>query len=103
MSTINRQFLAIGQALCELFGPKFSGQQTYKTIMEGCFTQNSQLMARGIERLASTRAESIPLFLRGKLFLLAQSLRKERINTAVKNAEAARDYGRSLGFSRARP
>ena len=91
-------FLGIGEALCEVFGPRFSTDDHYKTLMEGCFTQDSQLMARGLERLVSTHASEVPLFMRGRLFQVSSALKALKLEKALSYAEKARFYSGSLAL-----
>jgi hypothetical protein len=96
-------FLNIGESLCALFGAHYSSDPAYQKTMEGCFTQDSQTMAKGLEQFSSRHARNIPLFLRGRLFQLVKSLREGRLTTALSYAQKARKYGCSLGVSSFKP
>ena len=96
-------FLNIGESLCALFGAHYSNDPAYQKAMEGCFTQNSKLMAKGLENFTSTHATRLPLFLRGRLFQLAKSLKNDRLMAALSYAQKARKYGCSLGVSTFKP
>ena len=96
-------FLNIGEALCALFGQHYNNDPYYKKVMEGCFTQDTVVMAKGLEQLSSAHAKTIPLFLRGRLFQLSKSLRNGRLMAALSYAQKARKYGCSLGVSTFKP
>tara|TARA_Y100000815_G_scaffold239985_1_gene235205 strand:+ start:314 stop:634 length:321 start_codon:yes stop_codon:yes gene_type:complete len=96
-------YLNIGESLCALFGAHYSSDPAYQRTMEGCFTQDAQTMVKGLEQFNSRHASTIPLFLRGRLFQLAKSLRKGRLTAALSYAQKARKYGCSLGVSSFKP
>lgn len=90
-------YLTIGEALCEIFGAHYSDDEQYQLMMEGCFTQDGQLMAKGLERLVSVHSGQVPLFLRGRIFQLTSSLKRDNLKKALYYAEKAKGYAGSLG------